>query len=203
MKQRLRQLQPGERIPEGTPRYYKDAVGYVRARWTVAPHEQVEIREHRIVEGVVISADIHVHHINGIKCDNRPENLQLLDQSTHCQHHHPVTFDVAEAYRLYEAGASLPTLADKYGRHFVTIMRAFKRRGLPVRSLTESWVYRARPCFDKSGASQLLLEGWPVNAVAKVFGVSRYTVNELRKTLGVAALPCGRPSGAHRVTVRP
>ncbi len=60
----------------------KTEKGYVklliRGRWRF---------EHRVVMecriGRALSADEDVHHINGIKTDNRPENLELLSHSAH------------------------------------------------------------------------------------------------------------------------
>lgn len=43
--------------------------------------------EHRIVAAKTLGREIlsseDVHHINGIKCDNRPENLRVMDHLEH------------------------------------------------------------------------------------------------------------------------
>lgn len=49
------------------------------------------VREHRLVmEGIIgrtLNPDEDVHHINGIRTDNRPENLMLLTKSEHMSLH--------------------------------------------------------------------------------------------------------------------
>jgi hypothetical protein len=49
------------------------------------------VKEHQVVAerilGRVLKANEVVHHINGVKTDNRPENLQILDARDHHQLH--------------------------------------------------------------------------------------------------------------------
>jgi DNA-binding XRE family transcriptional regulator len=45
------------------------------------------VAHHRLlmvaVTGLTDLSDFHVHHINGVKWDNRPENIELIDPSSH------------------------------------------------------------------------------------------------------------------------
>ena len=51
------------------------------------------IYEHRyVMESLIgrkLRTDEHVHHKNGIRDDNRPENLELMSQSEHQREHMP------------------------------------------------------------------------------------------------------------------
>ena len=142
MKKRtkLRQLKPGEHVPTREPRRYIDIEGYVKLRWTVSEYDQAEVREHRVRNGVVLPQGVHVHHRNGIKTDNRIENLELLSQREHAARHR--RFDRVEAVRLYADGASTVMLAARYGVNSATVLRALRRVGVTTRTMREAWVHR-------------------------------------------------------------
>ncbi len=119
-------LQPGEPLPSGDPSRYVTPHGYVVLRWLVAPACYVEIFEHRLVCGRP-PAGLEVHHINGVKTDNRRENLQVITPSKHGQL--AVTFDVEKAIEAYRSGMSYPAIGRMLGVCHVGVMRAMKHRG--------------------------------------------------------------------------
>jgi len=82
----IRNLKPGERVPEGEPRRYPNGDGYIRLRWLLSPNNYVECYEHRVFDGVVTDAE-HVHHINGVRDDNRLENLKPMEAREHMRSH--------------------------------------------------------------------------------------------------------------------
>ena len=63
-----------------------DSSGYISLL-----HEGRQVREHRLVAermlGRPLKPNEHVHHKNKVKTDTRPENLELVDNSSHVRHH--------------------------------------------------------------------------------------------------------------------
>lgn len=139
-KKVCRRLKDGEPTPSTDPKRYMTRDGYVLYRWRVGPKRYVEALEHRIVAGEL--GPRHVHHRNGIKTDNRAENLEPLTVHEHSRTHWQPSFNVDEAMALYRSGWRLYDIAEKYGIHHVTAMRTMRKRGLVTRS---SWESRRLP----------------------------------------------------------
>lgn len=92
-----------------------------------------QVYEHRwLMEqhlGRRLGTNEHVHHKNGIKHDNRLENLEVHTASEHHKHHVSPSFDVDAARELYLQGAGYKTLSRIYGVAAQNIRGCFMRRG--------------------------------------------------------------------------
>lgn len=63
----------------------KNTGGYVDWYWTMPGGKRVTVKEHRVVMEGLIGRELlsheEVHHVNGVRDDNRPENLELWSHS--------------------------------------------------------------------------------------------------------------------------
>lgn len=88
---RLGKSQVGTKHPNWKGRIKK--VGYLSLRMPDHPYASSDgyVMEHRVVMerhlGRFLLPDEQVHHINGVKTDNRLENLELLSASEHSRRH--------------------------------------------------------------------------------------------------------------------
>lgn len=166
----IRALRHDEPIPLGEPRRLKNGAGYIRLRWKVGPGEYVEAYEHRIVAGA--GPGVQVHHINGVKDDNRPENLEVVDPAEHGRRHR--TVDLDRAISLYEQGHSTPQVARILGCNPATVYRLLVRNGVKPRSIRESLI---DPRIDMDEVRRLKAEGKSNAAIARHLGCSRWSID--------------------------
>lgn len=138
MTRKIRRLGHGEVPPVGIkPCRFTNDTGYVVLRWKIGVRNYVEVSEHRLIAGLP-PPDVHVHHRNGDKTDNRPENLELLTLPQHSKRHRPVIdIDIKRAKSLYASGLSFAAVAEAMGLRISKVQRALVVDGVTPRPCTK------------------------------------------------------------------
>lgn len=106
----------------------------------------------------------HVHHMNGNKQDNRPDNLEVLTDSQHRKDRHGRTWDVAKAHELRKHGKTFPEIADILGMNLKTLYAGLVAEGNHVPRKIGRW--------DKKKAARLLASGKTACDVAATVGTT-------------------------------
>lgn len=187
MSHSIRSLRPGDPVPDSEPRRYINDQGYYRLRWRIGVGEYVEAYEHRVFDGRVTTAP-HVHHRNGVKTDNRPENLLETDPATHLAHHRRI--DRAEVVRLYRSGFSTPEVGAELGCDAAQVYRILIAEGVTPRSIGES----LRLDVDPETVRYLHSKGVRARRIAKALGVSATPVERIIGEMGLRPHRTGRPT---------
>lgn len=172
----IRALRDDEPMPAGTPRRYRNDSGYVRLRWKISPEQYVEAYEHRVVMGR--PEGMHVHHINGMKDDNRPANLQVLSPHEHAKLHQDQAREVDPERGCRFGGYKNRDLWEKAQRKQA---RQEERREL-------GWEMK-----------KLYEAGGPTTAIAEQYGTTPTRVTALLRLVGVKI----RTTGESRARVSP
>lgn len=189
----IRMLRHGEEPPASEPRRYQSR-GYVRLRWKVGPRQYVECYEHRLVAGLPPDG-FEVHHLNGVKDDNRPENLAVLTPDEHREHHASERrLDDDEVRRLYvEQGLTTVQIARRIGCNNSAVFRSLRRSGVDTSTRTRV----PRVNVDEYAVAELYRAGVRVARIAKLLGVGRLPVERVLRSLGLSPCsPTGRPTDA-------
>ena len=198
----IRTLKAGEVVPSAPPRRYVAAHGYVRLRWTVGPGpgDQVEVYEHRVVDGRVTTAE-HVHHRNHKRDDNRPENLAHLTAEQHAAEHADSKRD-AEIVSLYQQGWSTVRLGSRFNLNPSSVRKALLRSGVALRSPSDY----VQP-VELERVKQLHGEGVRAQRMASMLGVGVERINRALDELGLPRFAPGRPptrpDGTYQATEAP
>lgn len=174
----IRRLRDDEPIPAAPPRRYLSDAGYMRLRWRIAPGQYVEEYEHRVVAGRPTGAS--VHHINGVRDDNRPENLRVVTDMEHGFEHRRI--DDEQVAALYLSGMSTIDVGKTLGCHSSAVSRSLKRSGTPTRSISDALLLR-RPLGDD--IRELRSEGKTQAEIAEILGVGRSSVQIWWRKLGI------------------
>lgn len=226
----IRKLRDNEPIPAGEPRRYHNASGYIRLRWHVGPGRYVEAYEHRINAGRP-PEHMHVHHINGVKDDNRPENLQVLTPEAHSTLHglardhkygdYRSRFAMQRADRasanraaraerdqkvcdFYRSGMSTTQVGEAVGLNPATVSRMLAKYGITARTKSDySADVPEREIADRYAAGRSL------QSLAVEYRIEKKRAAAIVQQQGVKLRRPGRPKthsgmaeNAARITVR-
>lgn len=176
----IRTLRHGDPIPEGEPRRYINSQGYYRLRWKVGKRRYVEAYEHRVVMGLPPD-DLHVHHVNEDKTDNRAENLRVLSPCEHLRHHQadPRAEEIAE---MYESGMGMVEIAEETGLNHGAVSRIVRREGVETRGNPR------RPDLDEKIETIRFLHARGLSApvIGRAMGASGNAVRLRLKRLGLS-----------------
>lgn len=138
---------------------------------------------HRYVASVMIGRPIandeHVHHKNGDRADNRPENLEVMSATEHAKGHQKLSERVKMQCSC--CGADLE----------IAIYRI--KRAITGKFYCSEICYRKDQRTFEVTREELYALVWsmPASRVAELFGVSDSAIGERCKVLGVSKPPRG------------
>ncbi len=212
----IRTLRRDEPIPAQEPSRYLDGRGYVRLRWLIGTEEYVEEYEHRVVMG---RPEADVHHLNGNKADNRPENLKALSRAEHASLHGELAHAnskywpyrtrramekaqrrqkrwaaggerAEEMKRLYASGMSTTEVGKHIGLDASGVSRALREAGAEMRPRSEAFYL---PGIDRDVVRRLHQEGVRAGEICKRLGVGRRRLYRVFDELGLPRFGSGAP----------
>lgn len=158
----IRELTDISDTPNGEPKRYKNAIGYIRLRWKVGKGEYVEAYEHRFVMGLP-AKNLEVHHINHVKDDNRPDNLVILSKVDHAKLHAKLNQKKFEAAKAKRNGYRSVAAYQKAERR--------KRR-------------ETQRAADYQEMQRLYQQGYSTIQIGEVFGIDSSNVSRHLRQIG-------------------
>ncbi len=183
--------------------------GYIRTWAPTHPLAKQDgyVLEHRMVAwdaGLFTDPSLHVHHINGDKTDNRPENLQPMGESDHHVHHVSDGSLITNQHGTYPrkpqfcSACNNPAFrGDLCSMHSSRMLR-YGTLDPPTRA--EKMRRRALKGVDTSELVRRFLEGQHPTEIARITTIHPGTVNKVLQEHGYA-LRAGRPPVAPRCSV--
>jgi hypothetical protein len=166
-------------------------IGYIRVYCPSHPRANTwgYVYEHRLIMerklNRILNKDEHVHHKNGIRWDNREDNLEVMSPSEHSKrlNHYVSTGDVDVS--LFVAKRILPRVIDK-------ICPKCGNKFLPKR---KEQIFCCFKCTNKNSnrPNKVELEKmlWqePTTHIAKKYGVCDQAVKKWAKRYGITEYP--------------
>jgi HNH endonuclease len=176
-------LKAGDSIPTSKPRRYFAPDGYVNLRWKVGLREYVEVREHRVQNGKVV--DGIIHHRNGVKADNRPDNLCICrTDGEHARYHR--TTDREKVKQLYLAGKTTVEIANQLHTFPGNVSRMLRESGVQMRH-GKGLAAPNRIQVDENLVKESLIRNrGNISAAVRETGISRGLIRRVRREAKIA-----------------
>lgn len=138
-----REKPPSINMDEGHERFQSACNGKLDK---VYHHQLLAIANGADPEDVFSNGEYHIHHLNGIKWDNRPDNIMVIGSSEHQTHHCLERWERADTpwwdgdklRALYHGKKmTIREVADEFGIDETTVLRWMKRHDIGRRDRGE------------------------------------------------------------------